>query len=307
MELARLWRSIFSAFDGLEDPSTEVDLAWMPAHTKEQDVGKVALSNGQLLTARDRAANDAADFLAKRGAQTHRVPVWLRKKVKDHELLAEWAARTLAISTFAANNLVDPCKEGLQRDSTGLPAWKRKTSSLAATKAGAQDSEGSLVVLPDAALKAKPRARRAPSESSSCDSSEEVLEDGARSLTARQCKHRRRAESRERTSQLVKSINRVAFPDEGEATAPHRLRHLRDRVLRSTASKSATEQAARAALQTTTSCVESSTPTPSCKPVLANAAEGAELPLRSRPQKLKGGAPGASARLTADSIRSLLS
>ena len=140
---------VFGAFDDHATPSDAVDLAWMPAHTKPADVGKVALSNGQLLTVKDRAANDAADFLAKRGAQSHRVPREVRKKVKNHELLAEWAARTLAIATFAANNLIVPSKEGLQRDSTGLPAWKRKPTAPAepaSTEAGVGPVEEAALV-----------------------------------------------------------------------------------------------------------------------------------------------------------------
>ena len=121
VELARLWRLVFNAFDDYTDPSSQVDLTWMPAHTKPSDVGKVFLSNGQLLTTKDRAANDAADYLAKRGAQTHRAPAWLRKSVKQHELLTVWAARTLVIATHAANNHIVAGKEGVQRDSRGIP------------------------------------------------------------------------------------------------------------------------------------------------------------------------------------------
>ena len=89
VELAQLWKLIFNAMDDYAHPSTEVDIEWMPAHTKGGDVGSARLSNGQTLTTKDRAANDAADTLAKRGAQTHRVPPELRKKVKNYELLAQ--------------------------------------------------------------------------------------------------------------------------------------------------------------------------------------------------------------------------
>ena len=88
VELARLWKLIFAAFDDYDKPHEQVNLAWMPAHTGDADVGVARLSNGEILTKRDRLANDAADHPAKRGAQMHRVPKEVRKRVKNFELLA---------------------------------------------------------------------------------------------------------------------------------------------------------------------------------------------------------------------------
>ena len=81
MELGRLWRLVFAALDDLDEPHVDVDLAWILAHTKESDIGFARLSNGSLLTKRDRLANNAADCLPKSGAQFHRVPKAARQRV----------------------------------------------------------------------------------------------------------------------------------------------------------------------------------------------------------------------------------
>ena len=47
----------------LDDTPTEM-VVWMPAHTKECDVGVKKLCNGELLTGRDKACNGLADFHA---------------------------------------------------------------------------------------------------------------------------------------------------------------------------------------------------------------------------------------------------
>ena len=65
VELGRLWRLVFAALDDFDEPHVDVDFAWMPAHTKGSDIGLARLSNGSLLTKRDRLANNAADCLAK--------------------------------------------------------------------------------------------------------------------------------------------------------------------------------------------------------------------------------------------------
>ena len=74
VDMARLWQLVFGACDGTPIPHLDVDLIWMPAHTKQGDIGLLHLSDGSLLTKRDRKANDEADHLAKRGAQSHRLP-----------------------------------------------------------------------------------------------------------------------------------------------------------------------------------------------------------------------------------------
>ena len=127
-EHARLWALIFAACDDAHD----TELLWMPAHTTVASIGIARLSDGSLLSARDRSANDAADFLAKRGAATHRVPKETRKRVKLRDLLATWAARILAVATFAANNAPTRDGKGTLRDSAGLPRAARKKGSEAA-------------------------------------------------------------------------------------------------------------------------------------------------------------------------------
>ena len=127
-EHARLWDMIFTACDDGDLPQ----LVWMPAHTSAADIGRARLSNGEPLTVRDRAGNDAADILAKRGAETHRVPKEVRKQWKQRDLLATWAARTLAIVTHIANNAQCDSSDKTLRDSAGLPrAARKKTIALA--------------------------------------------------------------------------------------------------------------------------------------------------------------------------------
>ena len=138
-EHARLWELIFATCDGADPPQ----LLWMPAHTSAADVGRARMSNGQFLTTRDRSANDAADTLAKRGAELHRVPKDVRKMVKLRDLLAVWAARTLGIVTHAANHA--PCPNGGKplRDSAGLPRAARRKAVAAAQAADASAAKTS--------------------------------------------------------------------------------------------------------------------------------------------------------------------
>ena len=307
VELAQLWRMVFGAFDDHGSPADVVDLAWMPAHTKPGDIGNVALSNGLLLTTRDRAANDAADFLAKRGAQSHRVPREVRKRVKNYELLAEWAARTLAIATYAANNLIVPGKDGLQRDSTGLPAWKRKPKAAAEPANPDTVATFGVETVPAACPSTKPLARRAPSVSSSCSSSEVDLNAAKKSHTARQCRARLRSASRERTAELVKRNSCFAVPDEGEATAPHRLRHLTDRVLRKAARPRACVQAPAEPLGEPSDSRGGASRVLEGEPGPVPDGDTAELHRRRRPLRQRATASSSSARASADALRSLLS
>ena len=195
----------------------------------------------------------------------------------------------------------------MQRDSTGLPAWKRKAVEQTSTRAEVQASEAKQSEQSASLPKPRSRPRRAPSESSSCDSSEESLHDGPRSLTARQCAKRRRASSRERTERLVKSLSCYAIPDEDEATAPHRTRHLKDRILRRNSQQGAPVQAAQADCCTASSAEESLPWAPSSSSALNSACTRSHATHRSRPMRLKGRAAGSSAKLTAHSIQALIS
>ena len=108
IEHARLWGLIFAACDDYEAPHKDLPIEWMPAHTTEAHVGVVRLSDGHDLTAQDRFGNDLADSLAKKGAHLHRVPEAARLQVHGYRQLAVWAARTLALRTYAANHLEVP-------------------------------------------------------------------------------------------------------------------------------------------------------------------------------------------------------
>ena len=50
-------------------------ILWMPAHKSAAHVGKLRLSNGDLLTKADVEGNDGADNGAKEGVEEHRVPI----------------------------------------------------------------------------------------------------------------------------------------------------------------------------------------------------------------------------------------
>ena len=71
-------------------------VVWMPAHTKESDVGAKTLSDGSLLTERDRRGNDRADTLAKMAVGEHRLPDILRLQIAMLNKHAEQVAVSVA-------------------------------------------------------------------------------------------------------------------------------------------------------------------------------------------------------------------
>ena len=91
---------MFMALDGTDAAA----MAWMPAHTKETDVGQVSLGDGSMLTAVDRMANNEADMLAKAAVEAHRVPKQVRTQIKKLDSLVEATARWVARATWAAGN-----------------------------------------------------------------------------------------------------------------------------------------------------------------------------------------------------------
>ena len=103
VKLARLWHTIFNLCDTFSDPATQIRLEWMPAHTAKWQIGKTRKGDGAKLTEQDRAGNEAADELAKRGAKSHRVPYWKRAQVLLAETTALRAALQLGVTTLAAN------------------------------------------------------------------------------------------------------------------------------------------------------------------------------------------------------------
>ena len=67
--LARVHRLMFAALADTEAAA----VVWMPAHTKEEDVGRLHLGDGTLLSESDRKGNEEADRLAKLAVEAHRV------------------------------------------------------------------------------------------------------------------------------------------------------------------------------------------------------------------------------------------
>ena len=95
---ARIWSVVFAQVDDVLD----LDLAWMPAHTKPADVGELLLSNGLALTCIDRDANAEADRLAKAAAVAHRVPASVRGRVDAAHARARELALWIGRATAAA-------------------------------------------------------------------------------------------------------------------------------------------------------------------------------------------------------------
>ena len=305
-EHARLWSMIFEACD--EEAMPEV--VWMPAHTSAADVGRTKLSNGAFLSTLDRAANDAADTLAKRGAETHRIPREVRKRVKQRELLAIWATRSLAVATYAANHTPDPSGKGLLRDSAGLPraARHRLRNNGFATGTHAAASEVKAAPCPggeghEGGVIESPRAD-VPSDTVEVSSSEdEVLvlskmgpmpTAGAREL-ARAA--RAKADAGRRTMQVTDAASRRSRPARSVPLCPSQAEIVR--------TFTATANAAR--IQ------------PAHVGTPGREAEGSEqlldtLPLRrqrlaggeQRPVKARAGSAATQARDTANAIASLL-
>ena len=251
----------------------------MPAHTKAADVGVAKLSDGTVLTARDRAANDAADHVAKRGAETHRVPKDIRKTVKLRERLAEWAARTLAVATFAANNAPNGDGEPTLRDSAGLSRAARKKAAAAATRAAeagldafplavspATSSEAGLQragVTPTPGPKA---ARHVAEDSSSSEDEVLVLERMARMPSAAQrCSaHAARAEAEQRTATLrvVQSVARRAVPPRVVPGCPAKKQVVKTLVATASASRAASPPPTRPCPSTSTEATAAEVPGP---------------------------------------------
>jgi len=119
---ARVWAVVKAA----SDDGTTTPIVWMPAHTAEHEVGIRVKSDGTVLTARDRHANDTADRFAKTAAEGRRFKRNLRDMVKQEaEELAEMAI-WLAKVTMHANKF--PLPDGTAiRDSQAAQPRARKT------------------------------------------------------------------------------------------------------------------------------------------------------------------------------------
>ena len=203
----------------------------MPAHTKEKDIGRAQLSDGSLLTAADRAGNELADTLAKRGADSHRLPAAVLDAVLSRERLAVWAARELAIRTSIANRCP---RLGQQpaRDSAGVPQRPRRVGALPA-----QRPQRPAKLTP--ATSSGSHAAPAPQPTASCESSSSSTTDAVASCSgdrnlgrARRrralASARRRAERSQLQGLLVR---RHADATRSAGDADARLRAVRLRVL----------------------------------------------------------------------------
>jgi hypothetical protein len=127
VKLARLWNIIFDLCDDFSNPSSQVQLEWMPSHTTASQIGKIRKGNGAKLTETDRKGNAEADRLAKVGANSHRVPKATRRWALTADRAALRAALQLGITTHAANNhpveTIAPCGKvttSTARDSEGM-------------------------------------------------------------------------------------------------------------------------------------------------------------------------------------------
>jgi hypothetical protein len=143
------------------DDTESAAMVWMPAHTKESDVGQAYLGDGSRLTCSDRKGNNEADRLAKLAVEAHRVPKHVRDEVKELNAVVEKTARWVARATYAAGHqTVKPC-----RDSEASKAAAAAKTRVKAPK----DSQVKVVASPPAALggwkgagKAKVKLRYAP-------------------------------------------------------------------------------------------------------------------------------------------------
>ena len=84
------------------------NLVWLPAHTAEDDVGSLTLSDGTVLTHTDRIGNKEADRLAKRAAKAVAPACRDLAAAQEQLLLAEQLARGFATVTLAASSFAMP-------------------------------------------------------------------------------------------------------------------------------------------------------------------------------------------------------
>ena len=102
--LARVHSMMFTAID--DTPASA--FVWMPAHTREHEVGRVLLGNGQPLTAIDRNSNELADRYAKQAVLEHRIRQDIRIQVRELDRLVVDTAKWLGMVTYQANHYGQP-------------------------------------------------------------------------------------------------------------------------------------------------------------------------------------------------------
>ena len=87
----------------LDDTPVEL-VVWMPAHTKDSDVGVKKFGDGTFLSGRDRATNGLADTHAKEAAGEVRVPKPTRVLLENYHSTTKEAARWIGEITYSANH-----------------------------------------------------------------------------------------------------------------------------------------------------------------------------------------------------------
>ena len=111
-------------FTAIDDTPLEA-FVWMPAHSTADDVGSLLLGNEAPLSEVDRQSNARADAEAKAAVEAHRVPVEVRRRVKQEAKRVREAAMWLGRVTHLANSHAD----APHRDSEGTRWKSRRTGS----------------------------------------------------------------------------------------------------------------------------------------------------------------------------------
>ena len=112
---ARIWMALHTALDGGRDAHR---IAWMPAHTKTNQVGSAVCSHGQVLTEAMRSANELADLLAKTAAEGVSIGNSFRDHLQTNCSLAKDIAIFVGRLTHEAG-AHEQASGGCARDSTG--------------------------------------------------------------------------------------------------------------------------------------------------------------------------------------------
>ena len=100
---ARIWNDMSYCLDG-DFNHLRGMLVWLPAHTACETIGSRCKSDGTLVRVAEWRANQLADSLAKRGAETSAFRSEVSGLIADAKLALQCSAAQLGIVTHAANN-----------------------------------------------------------------------------------------------------------------------------------------------------------------------------------------------------------
>ena len=124
---ARVNALLHTAFDDTQAES----VVWMPAHTREHDVGVRLRGDGHSLTAHNRHGNDLADGHAKVAVEEHRAPAALRAAVRSRLAEARSIAVLVARATHLASNMPDlPTRDAGTSRAAAVASRKRKLIAI---------------------------------------------------------------------------------------------------------------------------------------------------------------------------------